>query len=303
MVRGDSKPDIDPQKEALARANKNLALATGELLEEQHALKTQQAEQAEREKNLAKCFQMIGQHKAMNAVVEFGNVSSLIWLKEMKEAKLYRDLPGIGTWDKYCEAAGLCRRKVDEDLLNLSALGQQFLETVSNLRVGYRDLRKLRQLTHDGAVVIEGECLRIGEEAIPINEDHAEDLQAAIEKIIEDKDSIKKRLSRLEKDFKGAVKEETEGFDLKEKNYLKRIKELEKYEPDEKDREWSVKQMETVEETAAAFQIAVSKLVVDPRLKEDRHLQAKIHGHLHEAWLSLQDLRTRLDDVIDMFNE
>lgn len=285
------------------RQDRALALNMGELEAERERQQQEKEEQVDREQRIAQVHQVIGRVQANMLMSKFADVGSLVWMKEIKEAKLYRDLPGVGTWDNFCKTIGLSRQKVDEDLQNLSIFGEEFLLMGRRFSLGYQDLRKLRQLAHDGTVTIEGECIRIGEEAIPINEDHADELQAAIEQIITAKDEITKRVDKLEKDFKGALKEETKGLHSEIKAYKERVKTLELYEPKEHDREWSVKQMAVVEEAAGAFQIAVSKFVADPRLKEDRHLQALVSGHLHEAEMALHDARARLDEVIDMFND
>ena len=141
-------------------------------------------EQRERELLIAQSHEMAGQIKAAAMFSKFGNVSRLVWLHQVKQSKVYKH---FGTWDKYCEYLGLERRKVDEDLLNLSAFGQEFLETVSNLSVGYRELKKLRQISNNGELVIDAECVTIGEERIPLSADHAEDLQVAIESLLDNK--------------------------------------------------------------------------------------------------------------------
>lgn len=143
-------------------------------------------EQKLRERLIAQSHEIAGQIKTADMFSKFGDVSRLIWLKQVKESKVYK---AIGTWDSYCNYLGLDRRTVDEDLQNLSAFGKDFLETVANLSVGYRDLRKLRQIAHNGDIVIDAECVTVGEETIPLSSDHAEDLQAAIESILETKNT------------------------------------------------------------------------------------------------------------------
>jgi hypothetical protein len=277
-------------------------LEMGTLVAEREERLAAEAVQADREKRIAEAHEIAGRIQAFSFVEKVLTVGTLIQLKCIKETKAYRDLPNIGTWEKYCDYLGFSRQKVDEDLANLAAFGEEFLQTVGGFGLGYREMKKLRQLTHDGAVTIEGDCLRIDDESIPIDQDHADDLQVAIERIITAKADIEKRVNKLEKDFKGALKEETTGLHSEIKTYKERVKQLEIYEPNEKDREWSVKQMEAVEQAAGAFQIAIAKFILDPRLKDDRHLQALVSGHLQEAELALQDVRVRLDEVIDMFN-
>ena len=144
-------------------------------------------ERRQREAMIAQCHEMIGQIRATDMVSKFANVSNLVWLRQVKKTKLYKDLPDVGTWEKFCNYIGLSRQKVDLDLQNLSTFGEEFLLTVSSLSVGYRELRKLRQIAHDGDIVIDTECVTIGDERIPLSSDSAEDLQAAIESLLESK--------------------------------------------------------------------------------------------------------------------
>ena len=138
-------------------------------------------EQRQREVLIAQCHEVVGRVQANNLMAKFGNVASLVYLHQVKESKIYRDLPSIGTWYSFCEYIGLSRKKVDEDLLNLSTFGEDFLETCCQLSVGYRDLKKLRQIANNGDIVIDTDCVTIGEEKIPFSPDHSEDLQVAIE--------------------------------------------------------------------------------------------------------------------------
>ncbi len=143
-------------------------------------------DQAERERLIAECHQVIGRVQANQLMAKFGNVASLVYLKQVKDSKIYKDLPGIGTWDLFCESIGLARRTVDEDLLNLSTFGEDFLETCCQLQVGYRDLKKLRKITHEGTAIATEEGLVIGDEIVPY--DDKEEFQAAIERLLEERD-------------------------------------------------------------------------------------------------------------------
>jgi hypothetical protein len=238
-----------------------------------------QIAQSEREKLIAQCHEAIGRIQGVEMLSKMATVASLVWMRDMKAAKTYRDLPGIGTWDKFCEYLGKDRRTVDEDLQNLSIFGEQFLETVASLQVGYRELRKLRQLTHDGAVIIEGECLRIADESpIPIDQNHAEELQAAIERIITDRQEINKRLTRLEKDFKGAVKEETLSYQSKEKALLERVKTLEQYEPKPMDETRFEAQYKDIMDQTAILATKIASLMKMDNLEENPVLAARVEG-------------------------
>lgn len=144
-------------------------------------------EQKKREKLIAETYQLIGRIQSMNMMEKLATVSSLLWLKQVKEMKLYRDLPEFGSWDSFCNYVGFSRRHVDEQLQNLKILGQEFLETVSTFKVGYRELRMLRYVAQEGDLIIDTEAVTIGEEKIPLTPDHAEDLEAAIQGLLESK--------------------------------------------------------------------------------------------------------------------
>lgn len=104
--------------------------------------------------------------KAMSKITDTLALSDLM---RIKENKLYRALSGklvllpdgktadVGTFAGFCEAIGLSRAKVDEDLLNLEAFGEEALASMNRVGLGYRDLRKLRKLALDEQQVIVGE--------------------------------------------------------------------------------------------------------------------------------------------------
>jgi hypothetical protein len=298
---------LETQGEQIAatatRQARTVAMDLTTIQAERDQQQAERDEQKGREMMIAQAHEVIGRIQAVDMIVKFGDVTNLVWLKEMKEAKIYKDLPNIGTWDNFCKYLGKDRHTVDQDLLNLAAFGENFLETCHHLRVGYRDLRKLRQLRYDGesftmsddgkTVVIEGESIALGEDA-------GAEIEAALEKLLVKNRTLRERNGKLEKDFRGAVKEETLSLESQLKTQTLRVQALEVYEPSETDREWSVKQMAKIEDASAALQLAIAGFLIDPRVKEDRHLQAKVSAHLQEAELALTDVRTRLDDIIDI---
>lgn len=264
---------------------------------------TAEEAQTEREQLLIEYHDVLGRIKGVKMIADFGNVAGLLWIQQVRERKLYTEIPGVGTWEKFCNSIGMSRRKVEEDLENLSAFGEKFTATVAGFGVGYRDLRKLRQLTHDGTVQVDDNVITIGDRTIEVDPENTDDLRAAIEWILDENTGLTKRVEKLEKQTDAIIKEETKGLQSEIKAYKERIKTLEAFEPDEKDREWAVKQMATIEEAAVAFQLVVSRFVIDPRLEGDRHLQALVNQHLQEAEMALHDVRKKLDAVVDMFND
>ena len=112
----------------------------------------------------------VGQMQAFELVRQFAGTGNLLLFKQVKEAKAYRGmqipqpdgpLRTLNTFEEFCELMGTSRSKVDEDLLNLAAFGEAFLEASQQMGLGYRDLRKLRALPEDDrALVIESEAVK-----------------------------------------------------------------------------------------------------------------------------------------------
>lgn len=262
-----------------------------------------QADKQHRETLIAQAHEVIGRVQSNLLMNKFTTVSNLIHLKQIKESKIYRDLPMVGTWDKYCDYIGLSRQKVDEDLANLAVFGEDFLLTSQQFGLGYREMRKLRQLTHDGSVVIEGECLRIpGDEPIPINEDHAEELQVAIERIITSHDDTKKRLTRLEKDMRGVVKEEVAGLESEKKALLERVKTLQQYEPKPIDETRFTEQYQEINALTASLATKISMLTRMDNLKDNPVLMARVEGFVESASGLIDRLRDEWADQLQFEN-
>lgn len=176
-----------------------------------------------REKLIAQVNQVIGRVQANHLMAKFADVSSLIWLKQIKESKLYRDVPGIGSWESFCNCAGVSRQHVDEQLQNLNVLGEEFLLTCQQFSVGYRELRKLRYAAKQGDLVIDSQAVIIGEDKIPLSPDHAEDLEAAIESLLESKN---KQLEEAE----AVIRAKDRVLAAKDELIKKQEKELAKHE-------------------------------------------------------------------------
>ena len=283
------------------RQSRTLHLEVATLEEERTIERHRTAEQEERETRIAECHEVIGRVQAMKFIEKVTTVGSLMQLKEIKATKAYRDLPGIGNWENFCKHIGLSRQKVDEDLDNLATFGESFLTTVSSFSLGYRDMRKLRQLSSSGEVTIDAEAMIIGDERIPLNAEHSEELQAAIEKIIEEKNAIRQRIDKLDKDLAGVVKEETKGLKAELSAALREVKRLKPFDPEEKDRSWSVEQMAEICGHSDALSTAIYKFILDPRLKGDHQLIAEINGYIQASENELRELRDRFEAEFDVF--
>lgn len=76
----------------------------------------------------------------------------------VKENKLYQQLAGTttpnglelkGTWTEFCGLLGISDEKANQDIANLQAFGEEALEQMQLIGIGYRDLRQFRKLPID----------------------------------------------------------------------------------------------------------------------------------------------------------
>lgn len=102
--------------------------------------------------------QLLGQAQIADAFAKFSVTVTTSKLAFVKENKLYRALGGkksgdghpfSGTWEDFCSLLGRSREQIDEDIRNLKSLGEQALESMSRMGIGYRELRQFRRLPED----------------------------------------------------------------------------------------------------------------------------------------------------------
>lgn len=103
--------------------------------------------------------QMLGQAQMADAFAKFSVTVTTSKLAFVKEHKLYRALKGqksrdghgfmSGTWQEFCGLIGRSVEQIDEDIRNLRALGEEALESMSRMGIGYREMRQYRRLPED----------------------------------------------------------------------------------------------------------------------------------------------------------
>lgn len=102
--------------------------------------------------------QLLGQAQMAEAISKLTATVSVSKMAFVKENKLYRQLAGAqnrdgrglnGTWEEFCELLGTSAPKVNEDITNLHSFGEQALESMSRMGIGYRELRQYRRLDGD----------------------------------------------------------------------------------------------------------------------------------------------------------
>ena len=176
----------------------------------------------EREALIAEASRLTGRVEAFNFISKVADTSTFITLKNIKENGIYKELPNIKTWEDYCLSIGYTRRYVDEQIDNISTLGDNFLAVSRQFGVSYKDLRELRKQVKSGSLEIKDESVVIDGEVIPL--DDKDELRDALDtllkskyKEIEEKDKELESVRIVKDKFATDYKKASDKIDILEK--------------------------------------------------------------------------------------
>ena len=161
--------------------------------------------------DLAEAYEVMGTLKAFNFVQKLLTVGSLKKLQEIKETKKYKGLSvvddsgnllTVGNFADFCKACGLSDKKVYEDLQNLNYFGEEFMETSQRLGLGYREMRKLRQLPEEARA----EIVDADYSATTDKEELIEKIEDLTAQHAKEKEALQAQLKRKSDDYEAQAK-------------------------------------------------------------------------------------------------
>lgn len=236
--------------------------------------------------------QLLGQAQMADA---FGKFSQTVWsskLAHVKENKLYRALAGqkspnglelSGTWIEFCNLLGVSDEKANQDIANLRAFGEEALESMSRMGIGYREMRQFRKLPEDEKQALI-EVAQSGDKA-----DFVELAEQFIEKASKDKEALQRERDEARADY------EAQSELLSKKNT-----ELDatRFELERTRRRI---QEQTPDEAMAQLKVEASGILVELEsaitLKLDTALETLL-DHAHEAGVDATDNRLYMANLI-----
>ncbi|MFJ5239511.1 hypothetical protein ACIP86_22745 [Pseudomonas neuropathica] len=190
------------RNKALPTETVDLPTLNGEMLTaNQNAMATMQASHSE-ERDLVN--QLLGQAQMAGAFEEFSRTVRTSKLAYVKENKLYRALAGrknpngsefSGTWEEFCQVLGMSSDKADLDIANLRTFGEEALDSMSRMGIGYREMRQYRRLPEDQKTALI-EVAKTGDKEAFV--DLAEEI---IAKHAKEKEELTKRLDETNADY------------------------------------------------------------------------------------------------------
>ncbi|MWP95858.1 hypothetical protein F8O85_06625 [Glaesserella parasuis] len=190
----------------------------------------------------AQAYELVGMIKAFGFAKKLVTVTEMKILQEIKETKRYKDLAlstpngesvTVTTFTQFCECLGMSYEKVNQDLQNLAVLGEDFLETSQRLGLGYREMRKLRQLPEAArAEIVEADYSEATDKEELIEK--IEDLTA---KHAKEKAELEAKLKRKSDDYDAQAKvlaNKNAQIDRLDTELAKKTKAIETQTPDQR---------------------------------------------------------------------
>lgn len=157
--------------------------------------------------------QLMGQVQMADASAQFSRTVRISKLAFVKKNKHYKALAGMktphgaefsGTWEEFCELLGQSVDQVDRDIANLRAFGEEALESMSRMGIGYRELRQYRRLPADDQAAL-AEVAQAGDKEAVL--DLAEELIARQNKRNE---QLADKLDKRNREYESLAERQTE---------------------------------------------------------------------------------------------
>ncbi|MBI0114232.1 MULTISPECIES: hypothetical protein [unclassified Gilliamella] len=167
--------------------------------------------------------QLLGQSQMADAFAKFSNTVFISKLSYVKENKLYQyitnnkseDASSKNTWEGFCKLLGWTPQHANEAIANLHSLGEEALESMSRMGIGYRELRQYRKLPEDQKTALI-EVAKAGDK-----ETLVELAEEFIAKNTKEKEQLKKENSNLQADYKALSKRNADVAQEKEELAIK----------------------------------------------------------------------------------
>ncbi|ECJ2443457.1 hypothetical protein FNI96_12830 [Salmonella enterica subsp. diarizonae] len=256
--------------------------------------------QAQEERDLLN--QLLGQAQMAEA---FGKFSQTVWsskLAYVKENKLYQCLKGkttpnglelSGTWVEFCNLLGVSDEKANQDISNLRTFGEEALESMSRMGIGYRELRQFRKLPEDSRTALIEAAKQDDKESLL---DLAEEL---IARQNEEKEKLAQQLAEKEADLEAsrqrAANLKVARDELEDKLHEERFRPITDNELAERTRlEATSISSKIARELMGALQAAFAELEKDTA---DRNVD-------HSSFMAglVCEIRSELDDIVTRFD-
>lgn len=168
--------------------------------------------------------QLLGQAQMADAFSKFSKTVFISKLAYIKENKLYQSTTGMksedglqlkGTWEEFCNLLGWVPQHANEAINNINNFGEEALESMTRMGIGYRELRQYRKLPEDQKTALI-EVAKSGDK-----ESLVELAEEFIAKNAKEKEALQQENADLQADYKALSKRNADVAKEKEEIAIK----------------------------------------------------------------------------------
>jgi len=185
--------------------------------------------QQEKEDAVRQIYEMAGKIKATSFNKAQAEFFELLMLKQVKDAKEYREKFGM-TWEQFCDYVGVNRRTIDNILIDLKPFKVEFLAKFANF-AGFQ-ISKIKYLEEPilaSVAKIEGNEIVYMDERIPFEPEYRDDFQSLLDTLaenhhnqLEEKDANLRTKDRLLKDKENVIRKQARDLSKYERSAQER---------------------------------------------------------------------------------
>jgi hypothetical protein len=235
---------------------------------------------------------------------EFLKYAALYQIKQKKEYCK----EGL-TWKAFCDEIGEPRKTVDKKIQEIRPVVEKFVADLATFSgVPFSKIRYLGRFMAGkvaDSATFDNNNLLIDGVKIPLSPDNKDEIESAIDALkdthTKEKETLSKKVEKLEKQKDQLVDEETKGLKVERDALIKENVRLKEFEPAQ---EWGVKDLENIADLAGKLDSAIRRLSVKmpENIKNDPHEQAVIKMIMVKIHKRLTMLRSDWEDEFDFFD-
>ena len=208
--------DIEAENDVDARNNEAIEFKVLQM-------KLRDKEELEEKEAIAYTCTMLGRIQSATFNEKQQRLMKLIWLKQVKDGRIYKKMRGLDTWVKFCEACGEKWRTIDDSLQDLSVFADEFLTETVKLGWTPSEVKRLsRAVLADNAELTEtvnSDAITIDGKTVPLDADHKDEIMELVADVL---DRARKEAKKVGRELAEAEKEHA----AEVKDYRKQIKDL-----------------------------------------------------------------------------
>jgi len=258
-------------------------------------------------KDLLEFGKSIGGIQTLTHMSAYSDLLKYATIFQVRENEEYKKI-GI-TWEQYCtDIIGEPKRTVNDKLKDIKPLVDNFRGSLARIsKLPFNKIRYLGRTMGQNLPTIENNTLIIDNTPIPITSDNKEEIEAAIDTLIDthkqEKKDLQKNLEKQKSNTDKIINEETKGLKIERDALVKQVERLKPYDIEEKDETWSAEYLEKMERLCSEFEFAARHFIVDERLKENFPLMAQSASKIYSMNKAISELRIFWEEEFALDNE